>query len=103
MLRRLLAVLIVFSWVVLSGVDLLEDLRLETGTSAYGHRSGDRSVPPGLEQRLSLTNNIVESAASPEVFRPSIFRRTAVDSFVHPLFSFHRALALHKLNRVFLI
>jgi hypothetical protein len=105
MARKLLAVLLMLSWIVLSGFDLLEDLQFETGASAYSHSrgAGDKSLPPHSKRHASLTNNIVESAAGTQVFYPSLLRLTPSQSAVPPILSSHRVSELHKLNRVFLI
>lgn len=103
MLRKFLALLLLFSWVVLSGFDLLEDLTLDLGSSVYTQGATDKFPSPNFKHRGSRANNIVESAASASVLFPSLFRLSAYRSVFHPVFSSRRVLKLHKLHRVFLI
>jgi hypothetical protein len=102
MLRKPLAALLILSWVVLSGLDLLEDLEFETGPSAYSG-STDKSFPPYFKHRVSLANNIVESAHSEQLSYPSLLGLTVSHSPRHSICSFHRVSELYKLHRVFLI
>ena len=101
MFRKLLAAVLVFSWVVLSGIDLLEDLQLESDHSAYS-QSADSLLPTWM-LHASLTNNIVESAIDTDAFTTPILRLNLSQSSIHPVSSSHRVLDLHKLLRVFLI
>jgi hypothetical protein len=101
MLHRALAVLLVLSWVILSGVDLLEDL------DPFGqirlHRSAGRSTPGVGHTIGSLTNNIVESAGHS---RPRCWV-TLDQPTVHQSVDVHvvvqRSSKLHKLHHTFLI
>jgi hypothetical protein len=102
MLKKPLAALLILSWVVLSGFDLLEDLEVEQGPSAYSGGT-DKSLPPHLKHRVSLTNNIVESAHSEQPSYLSPIGQTASCSPDHFVSSFHRVFELYKLHRVFLI
>jgi len=102
MLRKSLAILLLFSWVILSGFDLLEDLQFESGTSAYSQGPIDKSLPY-LKHRASLANNIVESANHAQLFYPSLLRLAAVQWPIQPVLSFHKVSQLHKLHHVFLI
>lgn len=102
MLRKFLATLLILSWVVLSGFDLLEDFEFETGPSAY-RGVADRSLPPFLKHRVSLANNIVESAHSEQLSYLSLSGLTASHSSCYSISSFHRVSELYKLHRVFLI
>jgi hypothetical protein len=101
MFGKPLAAVLVFSWLVLSGVDLLEDLKLESEHSAYG-QSG-KSHSPNWSQHASLANNILESAVNARAFCPTSLRLNLSRSPIHPISSSHRVLDLHKLYRVFLI
>ena len=102
MLRKLLAALLVVSWVVLSGFDLLEDLQFETGPSAYSEGTG-KSLPPYLKHRVSLVNNIIESAHSEQPSYLSLLGLTVSHSPSHSVLSFHRVSELYKLHRALLI
>ena len=103
MLRKALAALVILSWVILSGFDLLEDLGFKTGPSAYSESTPEKALPSDFKHRLSLANNIVESAHIEQLFYPSLFRLTAFRPSNHPLSLFHRVSELYKLHRVFLI
>jgi hypothetical protein len=102
MLRKPLAALLILSWVVLSGFDLLEDLVFDTGPSAYSGGT-DKSLPPHLKHRVNLANNIVESAHSEQLSYFSLIGLTVSQSPSHSVSSFHRVSELYKLHRVFLI
>jgi hypothetical protein len=101
MFRKPLAVVLVFCWVILSGFDLLEDLKLDSEHSAYSE-SG-KSLSPKRGQQASLTNNIVESAVIPHAFYTPLLRLNVSQSSIRPTLSSHKTLDLHKLHRVFLI
>ena len=101
MFRKPLAVVLIFSWVVLSGIDLLEDLKLESEHSAYSE-SGESLLPNWL-QHASVANNIVESAINPSTFYTPLVRLNLSRSSIHPVLSSHKVLELHKLHCVFLI
>jgi hypothetical protein len=101
MFGKPLAVVLIFSWVVLSGFDLLEDLKLELEHSACS-RSGESRLPNWL-QHASVTDNIVESAINPSTFYTPLVRLNLSRSSIHPVLSSHKVLELHKLHCVFLI
>jgi hypothetical protein len=103
MLRKALAALLILSWVVLSGFDLLEDFGFKTGPSISSEGTPDKSLPPHFRHRVSLANNIVESAHIEQLFYPSLFGQTSFRASNHPISSFHRVFELYKLHRVFLI
>jgi hypothetical protein len=102
MFRKPLAALLILSWVVLSGFDLLEDLEFETGPSAYSGGT-DKSLPPYFKHRVSLANNIIESAHSEQPSYLSLLGLTVSHSPSHSVSSFHKVSELYKLHRVFLI
>ncbi|MBM4297301.1 MAG: hypothetical protein FJ143_06120 [Deltaproteobacteria bacterium] len=101
MFGKLLAVLLVFGWVGLSAFDLLEDLRLPSGDSAYTH--GGKSHSPHWSRHPSLANNIVESAVTAHGAHSPLLRLNDIEPVIRLLWSSSRVLALHKLHRVFLI
>ena len=103
MLRKYLASLLVVSWVVLSGFDLLEDLRFDYGPSAYARSDSAKSLAPDLKHRVGLANNMVETADHDQPFVPSQLRETYFPSTLLPLSTFRGSFALHKLHHVFLI
>jgi hypothetical protein len=101
MFRKPLALALVFSCVILSGFDLLEDLRLESDHSAYS-KSG-RLPSRTWIQHASLANNILESGASAAAFFILLFPHNLSHSATHPVSTSHRVSELYKLHRVFLI
>jgi hypothetical protein len=101
MLRKALAILLLFSWVLLSGVDLLEDLQFARRNSAYHNRATDKA--PANSHHASVANNIIESSDYAQRFYPALLRLAAVRSATHPVLSFEKVFQLHKLYRVFQI
>jgi hypothetical protein len=100
MLKRALAVLLVPLWVILSGVDVLEDLDLPSGIEV--HSSTD--VPlPGSGQIGRLANNIVESADHSRPRCSSFLEQSSVQLSLEAPTVFQKSSKLHKLHRVFLI
>jgi hypothetical protein len=102
MSRKPLAALLILSWVILSGLDLLEDLEFDTGPSAYSGAT-NKSLPPYFKHRVSLANNIIESAHSEPPSYLSLLGLTASYPRCHLVSSFHKVSELYKLHRVFLI
>jgi hypothetical protein len=101
MFGKLLAVLLVFGWVSLSAFDLLEDLKLPSGDSAYT-QSG-KSHSRNWSRLPNLANNIVESAVTAHGAHSPLLRLNDFEPVIHLLWSSPRVLELHKLHRVFLI
>jgi hypothetical protein len=101
MFARLLAVLLIFGWVALSAIDLLEDLKLPSGDSAYAQAGKAHS--PCWNRHASLANNMVESAVGASTVYAPLFRENDSEPTLHLLWSTPRVLELHKLHRVFLI
>ena len=102
MVKKPLAVLLIVSWVVLSGFDLLEDLEFGTGSRTQVG-STDKSPPPYFGHSVSLVNNIVESAQGEQLSHLSLFELIPSHSSGDSLSSFHKVSELYKLHRVFLI
>ena len=100
MLRRAISVVLVFSWIVLSGIDVLEDLDLP---DRIEFQCSSKTTLPGVGSGAPLARNIVESATQGgsrcyswlEQFNPPITIYT-------PHLS-QKVSKLHKVNRVFLI
>jgi hypothetical protein len=101
MFARLLSVLLVFGWVSLSAFDLLEDLKVPPGQSAYTQTGNFHA--PRWSKHPSLANNIIESAVSPPTTYVPLVLRDSSPSAIDPFTSSHRVLELHKLHRVLLI
>jgi hypothetical protein len=100
--RKLLAILLVFSWVVLSGLDVAEDLNVPVDIALHSGNPIDDSMPnaghPG-----PLTNNVLEwsdriEASSNPFFGLPVFALPLEVSKVSK-----RAANIHKLLCVFLI
>ena|SRR3989337_1216674 len=100
MLVKRLALLLAFSWVILSGYDVIEDLDLPDQVEL--HNPTD-ALSRGTGSAGLLARNIVESADRPHLRCASLpehyFELTA--SYT-PSVS-HRIFKLHKVHQVFLI
>jgi hypothetical protein len=101
MFRKPLAVLLVFSWVVLCGFDLLEDLKLESEHNAYTQSA--KSLSPNWIQHAGLANNSAESAVNAYAFYTPFLHLNLSQSSIYRVSSSHKVLELHKLHRIFLI
>ena len=101
MLRRRLALLLVVSWVILSGFDVTEDLDLPERIAL--HQTTD-ALSLGAGSAGLLAGNIVESADHPHLpcASRSAERYLEFTASYTPSFS-QRAFKLHKVNQVFLI
>jgi hypothetical protein len=101
MLRKSLAVLLVLSWVILSGFDVVEDLDLPDELQVCNSRAPD---VPGAPWSCRLVNNIVESADSSFVRRPVLLVQPVVrHASAAAVTVAHTKLKLHKLHAIFLI
>jgi len=100
MLPKRLALLLVFSWVILSGFDVIEDLDLPDQIEL--HNSSD-ALSRGPGSAALVARNVVESAV-----------RACMRCWILPGHSFeltaiyipslsHRIFKLHKIHQVFLI
>jgi hypothetical protein len=98
--RKPLALLLVFSWILLAGFDLLEDLDVPLQTRVHNPFEGSL---PNVASGANIVNNIVESADYTQPFYTALNDFPAVDSAIETALSFKKASRLHKLNRVFLI
>jgi hypothetical protein len=101
MFREALAFLLIVSWVILSGFDLLEDLSLPKPTNV--HALPNASVPNG-DRGFNVLNNIVESADHKQLSYASFFfNLTGIDFSADGVLLLKKVSQLHKLHRVFLI
>lgn len=98
--RKPLAILLVFSWVILSGLDLLEDLDVQLDAGVHSPFEGSL---PNVGSGLNIVNNIVESADHIQPFYAELFEFLAVHLSDDTALSFKKASRIHKLHRVFLI
>jgi len=100
MLRRFIALLLVFSWISLSGFDVTEDLVVPDQTEFQS--SADSPIatngPAGL-----LTRNIVETANETHSLYPNLLERFATDRAVYTPRHPPKISKLHKINCVLLI
>jgi hypothetical protein len=103
MRSKVVAGLLICGWVLLSGLDLLEDLH---EIPSHGVISSAASADPLKWKRNdwgALANNIVESATRlPQAFG-GLSGLTAAVIDVEVDLDFRRYFSLHKLYRVFLI
>jgi len=103
MRSKIVASLLIFGWVLLSGVDLVEDLDEISGHGAISSAASPDSVKSKRVGWGALANNIVESGARlPQVFG-ELSSLTTVFFDLETYFEFRRHFRLHKLYRVFLI
>lgn len=100
MLKRVLGLLLVFSWISLSGFDVTEDLDLpdqiefKTSTDSPIATHG----PAGL-----LARNIIESADLAPSRCPNLLEQFATLRTTCIPYHFQKTSKLHKIHRVFLI
>jgi hypothetical protein len=100
MFQKALSFLLVFSWIVLSGFDVTEDLELPNPSSFENSTDDDLTGnrPAGL-----LARNIIETATDEGSRCSSLLQACPAPSGIGtPRFS-QRASKLHKVYRVFLI
>lgn len=105
MLRKALAGLLILSWIILSGFDLLEDLHVPTHV---GVNSPREATLPGFGQAVNLVNNTLEQANRTLLSHAGPFKLPVVQSIAFQLFVnastvFKKSFRIHKLYRVFLI
>jgi hypothetical protein len=103
MRRRLLAALLVFGWVSLSGFDVVEDLDEAPGQPALSKASGDGSSGSKRGGWGPLANNIVESANRTKQIDFALVMFPSRIFCLHFVLEIHRRSQLHKLYRVFLL
>jgi hypothetical protein len=88
-MRRKLAVLLIIGWVILSGFDVLEDLKSRSASYASG--------------RGALANNIIESAHRVTPDYVDLLSSIVFSPALQPVAFFRAYFQLHKLYRKFLI
>jgi hypothetical protein len=101
MLRRSLAVLLVLSWIILSGFDVVEDLDLPDAIELCNSKPAE---PSGAPWSCRLVNNIVESANASSGRDAVVVAEPVVG--LAPFAALpvsHTKLKLHKLHAIFLI
>jgi hypothetical protein len=98
--RRGVAVLLILSWVLLSAIDILEDLdhydrlELHSAPAVLGSRNG---------QSGGLVNNIVESADHSRVRRPKLFQPWPLNPSIGSPTVCRKSFSIHKRHHIFLI
>jgi len=105
MLRKALGVLLVISWIIVSGFDLLEDLHFP---SHSGVNIPKKAALPGVGQPVNLVNDNLERGSrtlTPQagLFKLPIVQNIALRLFVNASTVSKKAFRIHKLHRVFLI
>lgn len=101
MLRRLLALFVVLSWIALSGVDALEDLDLDSHTT---RDAGAAAGWPTSKKPVKLANNILELANANGPSLQSLVPHLSLTGRLKPVFdSVFKPLRSHKEHRVLLI
>jgi hypothetical protein len=99
MLRRFVAFLLVFSWIILSGYDVVEDLHLPDQIEFLSSTNG----PIAVHSNGLLTRNIVESADHTPYRCHCLLEQFATQKATYPPHYSHKTSKLHKIHRVFLI
>jgi hypothetical protein len=102
MSRKFLAALLVCSWIILSGFDLIEDLRSPDQAIATAASHG-RSSPSMAGGSGTLANNIIESALRMQRVYSALSGSGILACSSESLYEFRACFRLHKLYRVFLI
>jgi len=102
MCRRIVAVVLIGAWIVLSGIDILEDIG-DPNQVDISTANGQNSAPPGFGHRAPLANNIVESAHRNEQSHLTHFETTPVNLAFATIVDFRRSISLHKLFQIFQI
>ena len=107
MIRRMgktfVAPLLILGWVLLSGLDLVEDLGKVPGDGVVSNASSPDSLRWKRNGWGALANNILESATRiPQACVASLDLTALIFAF-DVNFDFRRSFRLHKLYRVFLI
>ena len=101
MVQKALAILLILSWIVFSGVDMFEDLDFES------HSGPSVSSSPHTAKPVKLANDNVELANHTFIYLKKLSRRMDLESTAHttPVDASldSRALRSHKDNCVFLI
>ena len=100
MLRKAMAILLVFSWITLSGFDVVEDLDLP---DQIEFQSSTDSPITGNGSAGILASNIVESADHTQSRRPNLLAQFAASITLYTPHLSHKVSKLHKVHRVFLI
>jgi hypothetical protein len=100
MLRKTLSALLVFSWIILSGLDVVEDLDLPDPIQLQ-----DSTEAPlrGSPSAGLLARNIIETAT-----HAGIRCSNSLEQFSHPVTTYtphysQRVSKLHKVHHVFII
>jgi hypothetical protein len=100
MLRRFVALFLVFSWIILSGFDVVEDLDLPDQIEFQS--SSDDAIAVNFPHGL-LAGNIDESADHTPSRRPNLLEQFATRKVTDTLPHSHKTSKLHKVHCVFLI
>jgi hypothetical protein len=106
MFRKALSILLVSSWVILSAVDMLEDLNL--GAYPKIHATG-KSGFPGFGQATKSANNMVENGsrhiviAAAGLIAPTTGENVGVRPWEKEAKTSHKNLKIYKLHKAFLI
>jgi hypothetical protein len=75
--RKFLAILLIGSWVILSGFDLLEDFDLPLQTAVHNPLE---NFPPNGGPGVDLVNNLLESGDRTRFFHIGLFGLPVIDS-----------------------
>jgi hypothetical protein len=101
--KKLLAVLLIGGWVILSAIDLVEDLIEISGHVVVSSASAQDGSTGKFGGWGPLANNIVESATRTPSVHVSVGSYTAIEFDPASVSDFPRCYQLYKFYRVFLI
>jgi hypothetical protein len=100
MLRKPLAVVLIVSWIILSGFDLLEDLDFPIEGSVHGPLEGRL---PNMGPGVDMVNNLLESGDCTRLAPSGLRKLPVVDSPVDAPAVREKASKIYKLHCAFLI
>jgi hypothetical protein len=100
MLQKALAGLLIFSWIVLSGFDVLEDLDLPDQVEI---RDSNEAPLPGNGSAGLLARNIVETATHAGIRCSNLLEQFTAPTTIYTPHSSQRVSKLHKVHHVFII
>jgi hypothetical protein len=100
MFRKALSVLLVFSWIVLSGLDVVEDLDLP---DQIEFQNSTKAASRGNGPSGPLARNIVESATDGGIRCSSWLEQLTAPTINYAPYFSRKVSKLHKVHRVFLI
>jgi hypothetical protein len=103
MLRKILAIVLVWSCIALSGFDLIEDLPSQNDIFATTASSHEHKSPSIADESGTLTIDFNDSALRMQRASVVLSNSGTVTFALEPTFEFRTGFRLHNLYQVFLI